>query len=63
MTYKNRIWFLKGITMFEMQIGRLIINIVHLNGGCFTWWAFWRRFTFKWATETKYNLEGEANGG
>lgn len=40
------IWFLKGATAYEIQIGRRYVRIVHMRGPLWPWYAPWRRVSF-----------------
>lgn len=38
-------FFLKGATAFEFQLGRRYMRIVHLAGPSWPWYAPWRRLS------------------
>jgi hypothetical protein len=40
--------FGRGATAYEIQIERVVIQLVHLRGGHWDSWKVWRRISVEW---------------
>jgi hypothetical protein len=45
------VYFMRGSTAYEFQVWRIVLRVVHLRGGYWTRWHFWRRFRLDYSSE------------
>ena len=45
------VYVMRGATAYEVQMWRIVLRVVHLHGGYWTRWRFWRRFSIQYHSE------------